>query len=67
MSLLPGSPSSSMAQIDQGGANCKIDFHWIQIAMTYQLITPETDLMTITLNGYRMSVFVKGWQTTIDL
>jgi len=33
--------------------------------MTHQLITAETDPLTITLNGYRMSRFVTGWQTSL--
>jgi len=35
--------------------------------MTYQLLTTETDPLTITLSAYRMSVFVKGWETIINL
>jgi len=35
--------------------------------MTYTLTTAETDPLTITLNGYRMSRFVMGWETTINL
>jgi len=34
--------------------------------MTYQLLTNETDPDTITLNGYRLSVFVPNWKTTIN-
>ena len=35
--------------------------------MTYQIITAETDPMTLTLSGYRMTRFVPGWVTVIDL
>jgi hypothetical protein len=35
--------------------------------MKYQLITNETDPLTITFSAYRMSIYTPYWRTIIEL
>jgi hypothetical protein len=35
--------------------------------MKYQILTTETDPLTITFSAYRMSIYTPNWRTTIDV